>query len=172
MKMPCNNSDKNTDKEFYAEVARLLNVTVPTAKRYWIDGFYEVIVRMMYRSGGCRLPNLGNFFSVHEEEYFQSQKDPAHPKGEKILYKVPARDRPEFTPHDTFINDINNMAVTKAARKRVRRQQLTSSDFKRIQRASSLGDYGSITPDRVKKAEDSLLEKLEEKKKEKENGKT
>ena len=167
--MPYNNTNKNTDKEFYKEVAKRLNVTPDTVKRYWIDGFYDAIVLLVYRDGICRLPNLGTFTSIHEEECYQSQKDE---NGEKVTYLVPARDKPVFREHNDFIDDINFMAVTKAARKRVRKNQLNANDYRRIQRASALGSFGSMTPARAEKAQDDLLKLIEEKKKENEDGKT
>ena len=162
--MPYNNTLKNTDKEFYIEVARLLNVTPATAKRYWVDGFYEAIVRMTYRNGIFRFPIMGTITTTFEPEYYQEQVNPDDPKGEKVLYKVPARDKPHFTFNSDFVDDINNMAVTKAGRKRVRKNQLNSVDYRRMQRSAVLGDYGTLTPDRIEQANQDLLKKLQEKK--------
>ena len=85
--MPYNNSDKNTDKELYTEVARLLGVTVPTVRKYFIDGFYEAIVRFCYLKGKCTLPNLGTISLVHEDEYYQTQEN--ENRG-KVIYRVAA----------------------------------------------------------------------------------
>lgn len=164
--MPYNNSDKNTNKEFYTEVARLLGVTVPTVKRYWEDGFYEAIVRFIFLKGKCFLPHLGTYTTVYENEYFQEQ---TNENGEKVVYKVPARDKPVFTPHDTFENDINNMGVTKKYRKRVKKGQLSYMDYKRQERAALLGaNFGSMSPERLQAQKENFKELLEKKKQEKE----
>ena len=163
--MPYNNSDKNTDKELYTEVARLLGVTVPTVRKYFIDGFYEAIVRFCYLKGKCTLPNLGTISLVHEDEYYQTQKNE---KGEEVIYRVAARDKPVFHPHDTFINDVNCLGVTKAYRKRAKKNQLTVMDYRRQQRAAELGSYGSMTPERIEQSKENFKELLEKKKKEKE----
>lgn len=163
--MPYNNSDKNTDKEFYTEVARLLNVTVPTVRRYFVEGFYEAIVRFCYLKGKCTLPNLGTFSLAHENEYYQKQTDE---NGEEVIYKVPARDKPIFYPHDTFINDVNYMGVTKAYRKRMKKNQLSYMDYRRQQRAAELGNFGSMTSERIEQSKENFKELLEKKKKEKE----
>lgn len=163
--MPYGNSDKNTDKEFYTEIARLLNVTVPTARRYVVDGVYETIVRFMFLKGKCTIPNLGTFSLVHEKETYQTQIDA---EGNEVVYRVPARDKPVFTPHDTFINDVNCLGVTKAYRKRAKKNQLTAMDYRRQQRAVELGNYGSMTEERVNAAKQDFKELLKQKKKEKE----
>lgn len=164
--MPYTNSDKNTEKEFYIELARLLDVTVPTAKRYFVDGVYEAIVRLTWARGKCTIPHFGTITLVNEPEYFQTQKNE---KGEEVIYKVPARDKPVFTPHDTFINDVNFMGVTKAYRKRVKKNQLTGMDYRRQQRAIELGDFGSKSQERLEKAKEDFQEKLKQKKEAKAN---
>ena len=102
---------------------------------------------------------------VHEPEYYQKQ---VNEDGEEVIYKVPARDKPVFIPHDTFINDVNYMGVTKAYRKRMKKNQLTAMDYRRMQRAAELGDFGSNAQERVQQAKDNFKEMLEQKKKEKE----
>lgn len=159
--MPYNNSDKNTDKELYTEVARLLGVTVPTVRKYFLDGFYEAIVRFCFLKGKCTIPNLGTISLVHEDEYYQTQKNE---KGEEVIYKVAARDKPVFFPHDTFINDVNCLGVTKAYRKRARKNQLTAMDYRRQQRAAELGNYGSMTPERIEQSKENFKEWLKKKK--------
>lgn len=159
--MPYGNSDKNTDKELYTDIARLLGVTVATVRRYIIEGFYEALVRRIYLKGSVTVPNLGTFTLVHEEEYYQTQKDE---NGEEVIYKVPARDKPVFTPHDTFINDVNCMGVTKAYRKRAKKNQLTAMDYRRQQRASELGNYGSMAKERIDQSKANLQELLNKKK--------
>lgn len=163
--MPYGNSDKNTDKELYTDISRLLGVAVSTVRRYIVDGFYEAVVRRLYLKRTCTIPNLGTFTLVHEPESYQKQKDE---NGEEVIYKVPARDKPVFIPHDTFINDVNYMGVTKAYRKRMKKNQLTAMDYRRMQRAAELGDFGSNAQERVQQAKDNFREMLEQKKKEKE----
>ena len=163
--MPYGNSDKNTDKELYTDIARLLGVSVQTVRKYIVDGFYEAIVRRIYLQKSCTIPNLGTFTLVHEPEYYQKQ---TNENGEEVIYKVPARDKPVFTPHDTFINDVNYMGVTKAYRKRARKNQLTAMDYRRQQRAAELGEFGSKSQERIEKSKENFKELLEKKKKEKE----
>lgn len=163
--MPYSNSDKNTEKEFYTEVARLLGVTVPTVRRYFVDGFYEAIVRMTWGRGSCTIPHLGTITLIHEPECYQTHKDE---NGEEVIYRVPAKDKPILTPHDTFVNDVNYTGVTKAFRKRVKRNQLTAMDYRRQQRAAEVGDFGSMTPERIEQSKANFKEMLEKKKKEKE----
>lgn len=159
--MPYNNSDKNTDKELYVEVARLLGVTVSTVRKYFVDGFYEAFVRLTWAKGSCTIPHFGTITLVHEPERYQVQKNA---EGEEVIYKVPARDKPVFTPHDTFINDVNNLGVTKSYRKRMKRNQLTTMDYRRQQRAEELGNFGSMSPERIEKSKEDWKKKLEEKK--------
>lgn len=161
--MPYNNSDKNTDKELYVEIARLLNLTVPTVRRYMVEGFYEALVRFIYLKGKCTIPNLGTFNLIHEEEYYQTQ---TNADGEQVIYRVPARDKPVFTPHDTFLNDVNCLGVTKAYRKRARKNQLTAMDYRRQQRAAELGSYGTLSAERIESSKENFKELLEKKKKE------
>lgn len=163
--MPYGNSNKNTDKEFYTDISRLLGVSVQTVKRYVIEGFYEAIVRRIYLQRSCTIPNLGTFTLVHEPEYYQKQ---INENGEEVIYKVPARDKPVFTPHDTFINDVNYMGVTRAYRKRARKNQLTAMDYRRQQRAAELGEFGSKAQERIEQSKENFKELLEKKKKEKE----
>ena len=139
--MPYGNSDKNTGKELYTDIARILDVSIQTVKRYIIDGFYEAVVRRLYLQRSCTIPNLD---------------------------KVPARDKPVFTPHDTFINDVNYMGVTKAYRKRVRKNQLTAMDYRRQQRAAELGEYGSKAQERIEQSKENFKELLKKKKEKKE----
>ena len=113
----------------------------------------------------CTIPNLGTFTLVHEPESYQKQ---INDKGEEVIYKVPARDKPVFTPHDTFINDVNYMGVTKAYRKRVRKNQLTAMDYRRQQRAAELGEYGSKAQERIEQSKENFKELLKKKKEKKE----
>lgn len=163
--MPYGNSNKNTDKELYTDIARLLDVSPQTVKKYIVDGFYEAIVRRIYLQRSCTIPNLGTFTLVHEPESYQRQ---INENGEEVIYKIPARDKPVFTPHDTFINDINYMGVTKAYRKRAKKNQLTAMDYRRQQRAAELGSYGSMTPERIEQSKENFKELLEKKKKKQE----
>ena len=163
--MPYGNSDKNTGKELYTDIARILDVSPQTVKKYIADGFYEAIVRRIYLQRSCTIPNLGTFTLVHEPESYQKQ---INDKGEEVIYKVPARDKPVFTPHDTFINDVNYMGVTKAYRKRVRKNQLTAMDYRRQQRAAELGEYGSKAQERIEQSKENFKELLKKKKEKKE----
>ena len=165
-KMPYNNSEKQTDKEFYTTFARLLNVTPATVKRYWVEGFYEAFVRELYLKGGCRLPLMGNFSLKHISESYQEQKNI---DGKQVVYRVPERDVPYYIPSDNVINDCNMMGVTKAYRKRAKAGKLTQRDYQRQIRAERLGVYGSLSKERIEKSKEDFKETLEKVKQEKED---
>lgn len=161
--MPYNNSNKQTDKEFYAGVARMLGVSPATVKKYWVEGFYEYFVRTEYLTGVCRFPKLGTFGLRRVAESFQVQRNV---EGEEVVYRVPERDVPIFTPHDTAINDVNMMGVTKPYRKRKSKNVLTEDDYKRQQRAEILGVHGSLSKERIEASEKEFGEFLNGLKKE------
>lgn len=166
--MPYGNTNAITDKEFYSGIARLLNVTPSTVKKYWEDGFNEFIIRELYFRGTCRVPHFGTFSLKHIPEEVQIQKDE---NGEEVTYFVPERDKPIFTPHDDMINDVNMQGVTKKYRKRVKANQLTYRDIARQQRADKLGVFGSINEDRVNASKVSFKELLEQRKAQNEKNK-
>lgn len=159
--MPYNGTGKQTDKEFYEGVARLLDVTPQRAKKYWEDGFNEFIVRELFFKGICRLPNIGTFTVYKIEENVQYQEDE---NGKLIYYRVPERYIPKFTPHDIMINDINMNGVTKKYRKRLRENVLTERDYKRKLRAQALGVDEPMTEEHIEASKISFKEKLEKKK--------
>lgn len=159
--MPYNGSDKQTDKEFYSGVARLLDVTTDTVKKYWEDGFNEFIVRELFFKGICRLPNIGTFTVYKIEENIQYQ---TNENGEVEYYRVPERYVPKFMPHDIMINDINMNGVTKKYRKRLRDNVLTERDYKRKIRAQALGVGEPMTEEHIQASKLSFKEKLEQKK--------
>lgn len=163
--MPYNNSSKKeTNKEFYAGVARLLGVTPATVKKYWEEGFGEYIIRTLYLTGVCRLPNLGTFTLRKVAENLQVQRNI---DGEEVTYRVPERDVPVFTPHDTMIDDVNMRGVTKAWRKRKNKDALTQRDYLRYKRADILGVYGSLSEERIKASEEKFDKFLDGLKREK-----
>lgn len=159
--MPYNNSNELTDKEFYMGVARFLGVTYQTAKKYWEDGFNEFIVRELYFKGSCRIPHLGTFALKHMAEGFSNQKDE---NGNDVVYKILERDIPYFTPHDTFVNDVNMQGVTKKYRKRLKKGQLTQRDYERQIRAEKIGAFGSMSAERIEKSKENFQELLKKKK--------
>lgn len=161
--MPYNNSEKQTDKEFYAQVARLLNVTPATVKKYWVEGFYEYVVRALYLKGVCRLPMAGTFGLRQVSENYQVHKDE---NGNEFVRHVVERDVPIFKPHDNMINDVNMMGVTKEYRKRKKKNALTENDHRRQQRAEKLGFYGSLSKERDEIAKQDFSKLLEDLKKE------
>lgn len=164
--MPYNNTNALTDKEFYAGTARLMDYKASTIRKYWEDGLYEFIVRELFFRGSIRIPHLGTFSLKHLEETYSKQTDA---NGNPVVYKVPERDIPVFTPHDTFINDVNNMGVTKKFRKRAKAGKLNPADIKRQERADLLGDFGSMSEERQAIAKGNFAEKLAKLKEE--NGK-
>ena len=163
--MPYNNGGAITDKEFYTGVSRFLDVTYRTVGKYWEDGFYEFIVREIWLKGSLRIPHLGTFSLQHIDESFQTQ---TNADGEKVVYRVPERDIPIFTPGDDFINDVNFEGVTKKYRKRAKANKLNPADVRRQERVVKFGNYGSMSPERVEQAKQNFQEMLEQKKKEKE----
>lgn len=156
--MPYNFSDKNTDKELYKDVARLCGVHEEIVRKVWEDGFYEAIVRLIHFKGVVRLRHLGTFSTVLLNEQIISQPGP---DGKMETYKVPAREKPVFTPHDDFINDMNFMGLTKAYRKRVKHGTLSQNDFRRQQRIAEFGEFGAVTKERLENIKSDFQKKLE-----------
>ena len=165
--MPYNNTNALTDKEFYAGIARLMDNKPTTVRKYWEDGIYEFIVRELFFRGSIRIPHIGTISLKHLEKTYSRQTDV---NGKPVVYEVPERDIPVFTPHDDFINDVNNMGVTKRFRKRAKAGKLNPADIRRQERADLLGDFGSLSEERQAIAKENFAEKLakmkEEKKKE------
>ena len=163
--MPYNNSNALTDREFYTGVSRFLDVTQDTIRRYWTNGFYEFIVREVWLKGTLRIPHLGTFSLKHMDEKFQTQTDV---DGNKVVYRVPERDIPVFTPADDFTNDVNFEGVTKNYRRRAKANRLNPADIRRQERIKQFGEYGSIDPERVEIAKENFKEMLNKKKEESE----
>ena len=151
-----------TDKEFYTQACRWANAsTLSTAVKWW-QAFVEVIIREEYYNGTCRVPLLGTFNTRTVDEAIQKQTDV---NGKTVYYRVPERNVPQFTPSDGFINDINMQGVTKAYRKRLKKNQLTQRDWERHFRAESCDLYDNLSEERVEQAKEKFQEKLIEKKK-------
>lgn len=151
-----------TDKEFYRGVAKLLGVKASTVQKYWELGFNEFIIRELFFASHCRIPYLGTFTLRKIEERTQMQTDA---NGRSVLYQVPERYMPVFTPHDTMINDINMQGVTKQYRKRVRSGVMTERDYMRQLRAEICNANGKITEEQVNQAKEDFKDFLAEKKK-------
>ena len=64
---------------------------------------------------------------TYQEEYVQKQ---VH-NGEEKFYQVPGHYSIDFFPCDAFINDVNGQGITKAYRKRLKKQELTKRDIER-----------------------------------------
>ena len=112
-------ASRTSDIELYRLVARELDCTAQTARKY-VDAIVEVIAKEVYLSGTCRVPNLGIFDAQHIDEKIQKQ---VH-DGEVFEYIMPEHVKPIFTPCDTFINDCNMKGVTKLYRRRAKNKQL------------------------------------------------
>lgn len=124
-----------TNKEFFKQACRWKDSTsIQTAAEWW-GAFQEVIIREVFYNGSCRVPGLGTFTVTEEPSYYQTQKGP---NGKTMTYLVQGRIRPNFTPEDDFINDINMQGVTKKYRKRLKEGALTERDYARQVRADSL----------------------------------
>lgn len=150
-----------TDKEFFKQMARFADVTsLETVQKYWYAAC-EVIIRELFYNGTCRVPGLGTFSTRKVGEQVQIQKGP---DGKEVVYRVPERDVPIFTPHDDMINDINMQGVTKAYRRRLRAGTLTQRDYERQVRAEALGVVGSLSEERINASKDKFKEMLNEKK--------
>lgn len=151
-----------TDKEFFTQMARFADVTDPrTCAKYWYAAC-EVIIRELFYNGTCRVPGLGTFSTRKVGEQIQIQKGP---EGREVVYRVPEREVPVFTPHDDMINDINMQGVTKQYRKRLKAGTLTQRDYERQVRAEALGVMGSLSEERLEASKKKFKEMLDEKKK-------
>lgn len=150
-----------TDKEFFTQMARYADVSDPrTCAKYWYAAC-EVIIRELFYNGSCRTPTLGTFTTKHVGESVQVQKGP---DGKQVVYQVPPRDIPEFTPHDDMINDINMQGVTKQYRKRLKAGKLTKRDYERQIRAEVLGVNGNLSEQRIEASKKEFKKMLEDKK--------
>lgn len=135
MKMNNFRSMMVTNKEFFKQACRWKDSSsIQTAAEWW-SAFQEVIIREIFYNGCCRVPGLGTFTVIEEPSYYQKQK---MPNGKTMTYLVQGRIRPDFTPEDDFINDINMQGVTKKYRRRLKEGALTERDFARQVRADSL----------------------------------
>lgn len=150
-----------TDKEFFTQMARYADVNDPrTCAKYWYAAC-EVIIRELFYNKSCRTPVLGTFTTRHVGESVQVQKGE---DGKQVIYQVPPRDVPEFTPHDDMINDINMQGVTKQYRKRLKAGKLSKRDYERQVRAEILDINGKLSEDRLQASKDKFQELLKEKK--------
>ena len=151
-----------TDKEFFTQMARFADVnSLQTVQKYWYAAC-EVIIRELFYNGTCRVPGLGTFSTRKVGEQIQIQKCP---EGREVVYRVPEREVPVFTPHDDMINDINMQGVTKQYRKRLKAGTLTQRDYERQVRAEALGVIGSLSEERLEASKKKFKEMLDEKKK-------
>ena len=151
-----------TDKEFFTQMARFADVnSLQTVQKYWYAAC-EVIIRELFYNGTCRVPGLGTFSTRKVGEQIQIQKGP---EGREVVYRVPEREVPVFTPHDDMINDINMQGVTKQYRKRLKAGTLTKRDYERQVRAEALGVIGSLSEERLEASKKKFKEMLDEKKK-------
>lgn len=124
-----------TNKEFFKQACRWKDSSsIQTAAEWW-SAFQEVIIREIFYNGCCRVPGLGTFTVTEEPSHYQTQKMSS---GKTMTYLVPGRIKPDFTPEDDFINDINMQGVTKKYRRRLKEGSLTERDYARQIRADSL----------------------------------
>ena len=152
-------ASRTSDIELYRLVARELDCTAQTARRY-VDAIVEVIAKEVYLSGCCRVPNLGIFDAKHIDEKIQKQ---VH-DGEVREYIMPEHVKPVFTPCDTFINDCNMKGVTKMYRKRSKNKQLTVRDLERIAKAEAIERLKNVSVEMKETAKIDFADKLKEKK--------
>lgn len=152
-------ASRTSDIELYRLVARELDCTAQTARRY-VDAIVEVIAKEVYLSGCCRVPNLGVFDAKHIEERIQKQ---VH-DGELFEFVMPEHVKPVFTPCDTFINDCNMKGVTKQYRRRSKKKQLTVRDLERIAKAEAIERLKNVSAEMKESAKIGFADKLKEKK--------
>lgn len=151
-------ASRTSDIELYRLVARELDCTAQTARKY-VDAIVEVIAKEVYLSGTCRVPNLGIFDAQHIDEKIQKQ---VH-DGELFEYMMPEHVKPIFTPCDTFINDCNMKGVTKMYRRRAKNKQLTVRDLQRIAKAEAIERLKKVSDETKEAAQVDFAEKLKEK---------
>ena len=163
--MEKNTNRELTSKEFYLDACRFADSkSTATAKKWW-QAFVEVIVRQLYFNNSCYVPYLGMFGLKYLPQQTQTQKAP---DGDGVVvYEVPERNIPIFSPNDSFVNDVNMIGVTKAFRKRQKKNKLTQRDYLRQQRAEMLGVEGSLSEAHLEAAKARFLETLKEKAKKK-----
>lgn len=152
-------ASRTSDIELYRLVARELDCTAQTARKY-VDAIVEVIAKEVYLSGTCRVPNLGIFDAQHIAEKIQKQ---VH-DGEVVEYIMPEHVKPIFTPCDTFINDCNMKGVTKMYRRRAKNKQLTVRDLQRIAKAEAIERLKKVSEETKEAAKIGFADKLKEKK--------
>lgn len=150
-----------TNKEFFTQACRWKDSkSVQTAAEWWA-AFQEVIIREIFYNGACRVPGLGTFTIVEEEEKIQKQ---TASNGKTIVYRVPARIMPIFKAEDDFINDVNMQGVTKAYRKRLKSNMLTERDLVRDIRATEMNDVvQDMMAERKESAQAEFQELLKQK---------
>ena len=151
-------ASRTSDIELYRLVARELDCTAQTARKY-VDAIVEVIAKEVYLSGTCRVPNLGTFDAQHIDEKIQKQ---VH-DGKLFEYRMPEHVKPIFTPCDTFINDCNMKGVTKLYRRRAKNKQLTVRDLQRIAKAEAIERLKKVSDETKEAAQVDFAEKLKEK---------
>lgn len=159
-------SSRTSDIELYRLVARELDCTAQTARRY-VDAIVEVIAKEVYLSGCCRVPNLGVFDAKQIKEYVQKQ---VTPEGDIKEYLVPEHIKPVFTACDTFVNDCNMKGVTKKYRKRAKNKQLTVRDLERIAKADAINRLKNVADGEKEQAKADFTTRLKEMKEQ--HGKT
>lgn len=152
-------SSRTSDIELYRLVARELDCTAQTARKY-VDAIVEVIAKEVYLSGTCRVPNLGIFDAQHIDEKIQKQ---VH-DGQVYEFVMPEHVKPIFTPCDTFINDCNMKGVTKMYRRRAKKKQLTVRDLERIAKAEAIDRLKKVSQETKEAAKIDFADKLKEKK--------
>ena len=151
-------ASRTSDIELYRLVARELDCTAQTARKY-VDAIVEVIAKEVYLSGTCRIPNLGIFDAQHIDEKIQKQ---VH-DGEIREYIMPEHVKPIFTPCDTFINDCNMKGVTKKYRKRAKNKQLTVRNLQRVAKAEAIERLKKVSEETKESAKIDFADKLKEK---------
>lgn len=150
-----------TDREFFKQMARFADVSnLETVQKYWYAAC-EVIIRELFYNGSCRVPALGTFSTRKVGEQVQIQKGP---DGKEVVYKVPEREVPMFTPHDDMINDINMQGVIKQYRKRLKSGKLSKRDYERQARADALEVAGNMAEHRLEASKEKFQELLRQKK--------
>lgn len=136
-----------TPQDFYKQLAKWMDTKPYTAQKWW-EASLEVIIRECFYNEKCKVPGLGEFILEQQKETIQHQII----NGEEKFYKVPEHFSVKFKPNDTFINDVNGQGITKAYRKRLKKQELTRRDIERQLRFEQM---------KAKPSEDGKVEAIE-----------
>ena len=124
-----------TDKEFFKEACRWADSENIGEAQVWWSVFQEIIVREIFFNNYCRLPGIGEF-DIEVLKYGRNRQLIDNDSLQIMIQ--PEKRFPVFTPCDEFVNDINNVGITKAYRKRQLQKTPNRADIERQLRAEAI----------------------------------